>query len=407
MQLTNFTLFTPMSQLPYRILQVLPAFDTGGVEQGTFDIAHALVKENHHAFIASQDGRMIKDLPQSNCRHIFMDLNTKNPFKIFENSRSLKKLIQDEHIDLVHARSRAPAWSAYLACRQTNTPYITTFHAAYGHQNAFKKCYNSVMAKGERIIAISDFIANHIFSQYSKYLPDAKVETVQTIHRGIDCQQFDPKKVAFERLQNLKKEWGLLEDTPLILLPARLTRIKGHITLIKALKQLKIRDYTCVIVGQPARGSNYHEELRKLIAHLGLEDKVKLIGHCQDMPAANLLADVVIVPSLVPEGFGRTMAEAGAMGVPVIASNIGAAPEIVEHGKTGWLIPPGDAENLAKHIDIALSMTSQQKEALAQNAQKRIRELFSKEVMCQKTLEVYAQVIEAKKQGKREASTSS
>ncbi|MEN8236282.1 MAG: glycosyltransferase family 4 protein [Pseudomonadota bacterium] len=382
-----------MSQALYRVLQVLPAFDTGGVEQGTFDIAHALVRNNHHAFITSEGGSMVRDLPQSNCNHIFMGLNTKNPVKIFKNSLSLKKLIQDECIDLVHARSRAPAWSAYIACKQTQTPLVTTFHSTYGHQNRFEVWYNSVMTRADRIIAISEFIDQHIRRIYSPYI-QGQERQIDIVHRCVDLEKFTCNIANAKQAQQLKEMWGVPNDHRVIVLPGRVVRRKGHKILLKALENLKNGKWTCLFVGKTNPDSKYVKELRQQIKELSWEQKIKFVGNCTDMPAVNLLADVVVVSSTVPEAFGRTMAEAGAMGTPVIASNIGAAPEIIEHSKTGWLISPDDTESLTKQLEIVFSMSNQQRESLAQTARNRIHSLFSKDEMCRKTLEIYAQVIE-------------
>ncbi len=382
-----------MSKTSNRILQVLPAFETGGVEQGTFDIAHALTMDGHHAFIASQGGSMVKNLPQSNCTHISMDLNTKNPAKILKNSLALKKLIQEERIDIVHARSRAPAWSALIACRQTQTPFVTTFHSTYGLHNPFKIWYNSVMTRSDRIIAISRFIEQHIDEHYSHYVQKRSCQ-IDLVYRCVDLGKFIHTDDVTRRAQQLRKTWNIPKDHKVIVLPGRVVRRKGHKTLLNALKQLKQDKWTCLFVGIANQDSQYVKEIKQQIQLLNWEQKVKCVGNCTDMPSVNLLADVVVVNSTVPEAFGRTMAEAGAMGTPVIASNIGAAPEIIEPGKTGWLISPDDTESLAEHLNIALSMTDQQKAAFSQRSQKRIQSLFSKDEMCRKTLEIYEQVIE-------------
>ncbi len=389
----------------YRILQVIPAFEVGGVEQGTLDIAHALAREGHSAFIASEGGSMVQRLPQSNTIHIAMNLATKNPAKIFKNSLRLKKLIRAESIDLVHARSRAPAWSAYFAALQTDTPFITTFHAAYGHQNKIKLWLNSVMARGEALIAISDFIANHIQDHYSKQIVKRNSK-IHTIHRGIDCEYFDSQNVEMDRIIKLRRKWQIPDDHQVIGLPGRLTRIKGHLPFLRAIQKLRekgLNSFTCVLIGPENPNSNYAGEIDSFITQHNLSSWVKKVGPCSDMPAANLLADVIVVPSTVPEGFGRTIAEASAMGTPVIASNLGAAPELVTHAQTGWLVPPEDHHEIACYLEKALKLPADTRKKMGDAAQAKIRAAFTKETMCEKTLKLYGEIIAKHKAGKKEA----
>lgn len=381
-----------MPKKQYRILQVIPAFETGGVEQGTLDVAHALAKEGHSAFVVSEGGSMVTGLPQSNAFHIQINLNTKNPAKIFKNSLRLKKLIREERIDLVHARSRAPAWSAYLACKQTKTPFVTTFHSTYGHKNPLEIWYNSVMVRGTRIIAISNFIRQHIIHYYQPYTKNSECQ-IDIIHRGVDLERFNVHNIKEERCQHLRDKWNIPKDHSIIIVPGRVVRRKGHKLLLEILKNLSHDKWICLFVGKVDPNSQYTREINQKIKSLNLQSQVKVVGNCTDMPAVNLLATIVLVNSTVPEAFGRTMAEAGAVGTPVIASALGAAPEIIEHGKTGWLIPPDNPNVLTEHLNKALSMTSQQREAFSERAQKRIRGLFTKETMCEKTLKLYEEVI--------------
>ena len=372
------------------VLQVLPALETGGVERSTVDIAQALVAAGWGALVASAGGPMENELRRVGADHWQLPLSGKNPFVIRANVARLEALIEAEGVDLVHARSRAPGWSALHAARRTGRPFVTTFHGAYNFNNPLKRRYNSVMARGDRVIANSHFIDHHIARHYH---PDPA--RVRVVPRGIDFERFDPEQVANERMIRLSERWRLPDGAPVVLLPGRLSRWKGHRVLIEALALLDRTDIRCLLVGSDQGRHGYHRELKKLIAAHGLDQIVHLVEHCDDMPAAYMLADVVVSASLDPEAFGRVAVEAQAMGRPTIATDHGGARETLIDGETGWLTPPGDVRALAAAVNEALEIDPPARQALAARAMARVRANFSKHSMCAATLEIYGELLAA------------
>lgn len=377
-----------------KILQLIPSLVSGGAEQATVDINAALVKAGHVSFVASSGGGRAVDIAAAGGTHVTLPLATKNPVVMLANIYRLAELIKYHQIDILHARSRAPAWSGYGAARLTRQPFITTYHAAYAAKNMAKKYYNSVMARGVRIIAISEFIATHIKAEYPETLP-----RIVTIPRGIDMLAFNPVAVTAERVAALRTQWRVPAATQIILMPARVSRIKGHATLIAALRLVRqslpnLAAHT-VIVGAVQGRDDYVRELHETIAAAGLTTQVTLAEQCRDMPAAYAAAALVVAPSLVPEGFGRVPIEAQAMGVPVIASALGAFQETIVPNVTGWLVPPGEATALAEKIILALTCSPDARATLVAEAQRRTRDRYAVETMTAATLEVYRQILAA------------
>lgn len=372
------------------ILQVLPSLDTGGAERGTVDIAGAVQADGGTAIVASEGGPMENELKRIGALHLKMPLASKNPLVMHRNVSRLARAIESYGVDLVHARSRAPAWSARAAVRRTGRHFITTFHAPYNFSNALKKHYNAVMADGERVIAISEFIAKHVREHY-------KVDptTLRVIHRGVDLARFDPDKVSAERMIQLSTRWRLPDGLPLILMPGRLTRWKGQGVLLEALRHLRDLDYRCVLVGSDQGRTAYRRELEALITRNGLAEKVSLLDECKDMPAAYMLSDVVVSASTDPEGFGRIVGEAQALGRPVVASDHGGAREQLVAERTGFLFPVGDAEALAASLRKALELSPEARARLHDEAIARVRQHFSKDQMCAKTIALYKEVLRA------------
>jgi glycosyltransferase involved in cell wall biosynthesis len=370
------------------ILQVIPALVTGGAERGCVDMAAAIQKVGGTAIVVSEGGPMTHELTRHGVRHITMSVASKNPWTIWRNAARLSKLMREENIDLVHVRSRAPAWSAYLACRRLRTPLVTTFHAAYAAGSRLKRWYNSVMARGDRIIAVSTFVYNHVGAVYA-----VEPERLRLIHRGVDTELLAPDKVTQARLAKLIGQWRLPEDQRIILLPGRLTRWKGHRVLLEALARLPRQDARVVFAGDDQGRVSYRRELEVLIDKLGLSGRVSIVGHCDDMPAAYMLADVVVNASTEPEAFGRVVAEAQAMGRPVIVSDLGAAHETVIPGTTGLIVPPGDPERLAEAIEAALALDPLQRQAVGMDAMAHARKHFGKSAMCAATLAVYGELL--------------
>jgi len=368
-------------------LQVLPALETGGVERGAVDVAVFLKRAGGVPIVVSEGGRLVHELERNGIRHITLPVASKNPLTIRANVSRLEQIVREQGVNIIHARSRAPAWSAFFAARRTGIPFLTTFHAAYKHGNPAKKFYNSVMARGDRVIAISGFIA-HLMQEEYGVSPDR----IRTIPRGIDLLRFNPDHVTPERMATLSHEWRLPDGRKVILCPGRLTRIKGHAVLFRALAKLERRDFICVLAGSDQGRTGYSAELEELATSLGLEGHVTMVGDCTDMPTALMLADVVVAPSIVPEGFGRVPVEAQAMGRPIIASDIGGMQETVLTGETGWLVPPGDEESLTSAINQALELTPEQRLLVAARAVTHVHSTFSVEQMCWATLDVYQEL---------------
>ncbi|MBE9558930.1 MAG: glycosyltransferase family 4 protein [Proteobacteria bacterium] len=372
------------------VLQVLPSLGGGGVERGTVEMTAALTEAGWTALVVSSGGPMVRDIERAGGKHIQLPVHSKNPLVMRKNIGRLAKVISEHGVNLVHARSRAPAWSALAAARRTGTPFVTTVHGPYGFGLPFKRLYNSVMTRGDRVIAISEFIRGYILDNYRKVDPDH----IRIIHRGVNIDIFDPAKTTAARVIHLANEWRIPDGVPVVMLPGRLTRWKGHRVLFEALAQIKDRPMRCLIVGDDQGRSGYRRELDALIDKLGLQSVVHIVGECRDMAAAYKLSDVVISASTEPEAFGRIVAEAQAIGKPVIAPNHGAAPEILLPEVTGWLVPPSDPQALARALEKALDLDTGARERLAQAAIARVRENFSTAKMCDATIAVYRELLD-------------
>jgi glycosyltransferase involved in cell wall biosynthesis len=376
------------------VLQVLPSLGTGGVERGTVEIARALAAAGWRALVASAGGPMVRDVERAGASHIVLPLDSKNPLVMWRNVARLEELVAAHGVDIVHARSRAPAWSAMLAARRAGVPFVTTFHGNYNAGNPAKAWYNSVMAKGDRVIAISDFIGETVVHRYH-----ADPDRVRIIPRGVDLDIFDANAVSAERVIQMAQTWRVPDDARVVMLPGRLTRWKGQLVLIEALARIDRKGVRCILVGSDQGREGYRRELETRIERLGLQSVVQIAGHCRDMAAAYMLADVVVSASTDAEGFGRVIAEAQAMGRPVIATDHGAARETVLPGLTGWLVPPGDAGALAVALREALALTPDEREALAGRAIHHVRSRYTTEQMCRRTLSVYSELLASSARG--------
>jgi glycosyltransferase involved in cell wall biosynthesis len=380
------------------ILQVVPRLDTGGSEQATVEITEALTRAGATALVATAGGRMTAAVTRAGGEVVTLPVASKNPFTILANAKRLEALINDRGVDLVHARSRAPGWSALLAARRTGRPFVTTYHGAYGSLGPIKAAYNSVMGRGDRVIANSLYTAKLIAERHH-----AARERIRIIYRGIDNATFDPLVVPPGPVAKLRERWGVKPDTKIVLQAARLTGLKGHRHTIEAAAKLDrqgaLDGAVIVFAGDAPGKAAYRQELIDLIARHGLQQKVLLVGHCDDMPSAFLAAHVAILPSLVAETFGRTSIEAQAMGCPVIVSDLGALPETIDAaeggaaGFTGWLVRAGDAEALAAKIALALALTPEERSAIGTRAHARVSALFELSQMQTKTLQVYDELL--------------
>ena len=372
------------------ILQVLPALISGGVERGTIDMAIAMKEAGIRNIVASNGGAMVRELERAGIPHIQMPLHSKSPVTMFNNIGRLKKLIKNENIALVHARSRAPAWSALAASKAMKIPFVTTCHAPYKSKGALKRFYNSVMGKGDHVIVISQFVARHMQAVHG-----VPLEKMSIVYRGIDMEAFHPEAVRPSRMITLSNKWRLPEDAYVILLPARMTEWKGQDILLEALAMLRRPDVCAVMVGSSHGHETYQNRLTERIKQLNIGEQVRLVGNCDDMPAAYLLADIVVSTSREPEGFGRIVVEAQAMGRPVIITNIGATPELVESSVTGWIIPPQDPAALASALEELLDLDSARRAYLAEVSRVFVMDRFDKHTMCKATMQIYAKCIQS------------
>lgn len=378
------------------ILQIIPRLDTGGAEISTLEVVEALVKAGATALVATEGGRLGGEVGRLGGEIVPFPAATKNPLKMWANAGKLASIIGQRSVALIHARSRAPAWSALIAARRTRIPLVTTYHGAYGGRNALKNAYNGVMSRGDVVIANSGFTAKLIAERHG-----TPVEKLRIIHRGIDFRKFDPARVTPERIDVLRKAWGVKVGQTIILQAARLAGWKGHRTVIEAVallaRQGKLGETIVVMAGDPQGRDGYRDDLIARIRSHDLESRIRLAGHCADMPAAFAAADLAIVASTQPEAFGRAVTEASAMGVPVIATNIGAPPETVvgvpEEERTGWLVPPGDAKALADAIRAATGLSMDDRAALSRRARDHVARHFSVGSMQRATLAVYDELL--------------
>lgn len=370
------------------ILQIIPVLGPGGAEQGCIDIAAELAQSGAQALVVSNGGERVKELRRIGATHIKLPVDSKNPLIMWRNVSALRQIIRRYNVNIVHARSRAPAWSAWQACKKTGTHFITTCHAPYKIESRWKRFYNTSIARGERVIAISNMIADYLRKNYG--LDDSRI---RIIHRGVALEKFHPTAVTPERLITLSRQWRIPDGANIIMLPGRLTRWKGHAVLIEALAALNRKDVFCLMVGADQGRSEYGEELERAIHAKNLQGRVRMVGHCSDMPAAYMLATVVVSASTEPEGFGRIAVEAQAMGRPTIATDHGGSQETIKRGETGWLVPPGDAAALRKALEEALALTAHQRAVLATRAMAHVAEHFTRERMADKTLDVYAELL--------------
>ena len=369
------------------ILQVIPELNAGGAERTTIEVAEAIADAGGTALVASRGGRLEDELTAAGGRLIRLDMKTKNPLAAWRNTARLARIVQRKGVDVLHARSRAPAWSTHWAAKRTGAAFVTTYHGTYQARSALKRVYNSIMARGDRVIANSDFIAAHVRAQHR-----VSEDRLRVIPRGVDLDRFDPDAVDPQAVARLRKAWGAV-DRPLILLPGRLTGWKGQAFFINMLDDFEAaKDAVLACVGDAQGREAYRESLQHAARAAGV--RLVLPGHLSDMSGAYAAADVVVCPSLEPEAFGRTAAEAQAMGAPVIAADHGGAREVVIQRETGWRAAPGDAAAWRRALSEALSLTPEGRTAMAARARARIAAQFSKPALQAATLRVYRELLE-------------
>lgn len=362
--------------------------NSGGVERGTVEVARAVVQAGGKAVVVSSGGQLYPQVAYAGGKHVQLpSIRSKNPLVIWRNIGRLSAIIREHEVDIVHARSRAPAWAAFYAAKRTGVHFMTTFHGTYGAGGAFKRAYNRIMTRGERVIAISNFIADHIRTIYKT--PEDKIRIV---HRGVDLKNFNPSAPSQPRMIELAKQWRLPEALPLILFPGRLTRWKGQDIFLKALAALPHRNFFCILLGDDSEHPKYRAELEEIITKNNLGEHVRIAPNTNYMNEAYMLSRLVVATSLEPEAFGRVPIEAQAMGKPVIATNHGGACETVISGQTGWLVEPGNIAQLSERIDHALNASAGVQNSMREAATENARR-FTTDLMCEKTIAVYSELL--------------
>ena len=371
------------------IVQILPAMVRGGVERGTVEIADAIQKHGGRATVISSGGPMVRHLDRLGATHYQLDVHTKNPFRWPQVRSRLKTILSRENADLVHVRSRVPAWIALPAAAALGIAMVSTVHGRFTTLSALKRIYNRKLLKADHVIAISNYVKELITMQYV-----GVEERLTVVHRGVDIDLFNPDNVNQTRIVNFVEGLAIPADVPVIMLPARATMWKGHRILLQALAKIKDRAFICLMIGAGDGKPAFVSELVRYGQQLGLEGRFRLTPLVDDMPAALMVADVVAMPSITPEPFGRVALEAQAMGRPVVAFAHGGATESIRHGETGWLSIPGDADSLAVALQAALALSPRKRKTLATTARQHIEANFSTETMCRQTIKIYRRVLD-------------
>ena len=378
-----------------RILQIIPSMEIGGAERTVLEITAFLKNTNYTSLVLTSGGKLIKDLEKLNIEVIQYPIDKKNPLLIIKNIIELKKLFIEKNIDLIHVRSRAPAWSAIFAARSLKIPIVTTWHGHVSNSSWFKKKYNSIMHKGNALIANSNYTAENINKIYK-----IDKDKIDIIPRGVNTEKFKASNFSDEEKIKIKKEWKVFDQNKIILLlPARLTRWKGHEVVIKAIGLLKNEEFfkniVCLFAGNQKGSERYIQNLKETIASLSLDDKIKLIGQVENMPLAYQVSNIILSPSIQPEPFGRIPIEAQASGKIIISSNAGAVKETIKSGQdsTGFKVKPNNSEELAHQIKLVIKMKDEDLQEIKERAILNVKNNFSLETMCKKTLEVYNRLL--------------
>ena len=381
--------------LNLKVLQVIPKLGYGGAETGCYDIAHYLPENNCESFIVTSGGELLKFIDKKKVKVIKLPVNSKNPLLILYNSLALIWIILYNNISIVHARSRAPAWSCYLATILTGRKFVTTFHGTYNFENKLKKFYNSVMVRSDLIIAGSNFIFSHIKENYSKYFDVNK--RLRVIFRGINVDYFDPTTKLENDEKKLLKQWEIEKDKKIILLPGRLTSWKGQELFIEAINLVNIElgyeAFYIVILGSDQGRDLYKKKLTRLAEQFRMNNQVRFIDHCKDMALAYKISDIIVSASTEPEAFGRVAVEAQSMEKPIIASNIGGSNETIIDEKTGFLFETGNAKSLSQKILKLLYLDETSLKLIGTEGRKNIIKKFNVEKMCFSTYSEYKKII--------------
>ena len=378
-----------------KVLQVIPKLGYGGAETGCYDIAHYLPENGCKSFIVTSGGELLKFVDKNKVKVFRLPVQSKNPILILINAIILTFIILFNNISIVHARSRAPAWSCLIASKITSRKFVTTFHGTYNFKSNLKKLYNSVMVRSDLIIAGSNFIFSHIKENYSNYLNQKKKLLV--VFRGINVDYFDPTTKLETEEKKLLKQWEIEKDKKIILLPGRLTTWKGQEVFIEAINLVNIElgyeAFYAVILGSDQGRDLYKKKLIRLSEQYRLTKQLRFINHCKDMALAYKVSDIIVSASIEPEAFGRVSVEAQSMEKPIIASNIGGSNETVVDEKTGYLFKAGDAKSLSHKILKTLTIDETQLKLIGTEGRKNIVQKFNVEKMCFSTYSEYKRLI--------------
>ena len=378
-----------------KVLQVIPRLGYGGAETGCYDLAHYLPENNFSSFIVTSGGELIKFIDKKKVKLIRLPVHSKNPLLMFLNSIILIFIILIYNISIVHARSRAPAWSCLFATKITGRKFVTTFHGTYNFRSSIKKFYNSIMLKSDLVIAGSNFIFSHIKDNYSKYLSHNKKFLV--IFRGINTEYFDPTTTLEHDENKLLKNWGLNRGKKIVLMPGRLTSWKGQELFIESInlvnKELGYEAFYGIILGSEQGRKVYKKKLERLVEQYRLNNQVKFIENCKNMPLAYKVSDIVVSASIEPEAFGRVAVEAQCMKKPIIASNIGGSKETIVKDNTGIFFESGNAQSLSSKIIETLQLDETTLKSMGNEGRKNVIKKFNIEKMCSTTLTEYKKLI--------------
>ena len=378
-----------------KVLQVIPRLGYGGAETGCYDLAHYLHEQDCKSYIVTSGGELIKYIDKKKVKLIKLPVQSKNPLLILINSIALTLLILFLNISIVHARSRAPAWSCYLATKITRRKFVTTFHGTYNFKNSIKKFYNSIMVKSDVLIAGSNFIFSHISENYQKFLNSKKKFLV--IFRGINTEYFDSDTIKKKDIDKLKATWKIEDNKKIILLPGRLTAWKGQEMFMEAINLFKQSnpelDFVAVILGDDQGRTVFRKKLERLVEQFNLTQNIKFVDNCNVMPVAYYISDVIVSSSIEPEAFGRVSVEAQAMKKPIIASNIGGSKETVIDNKTGLLFESGNPKSLCDKLNEIIKLDTLTLDLMGREGRKNVINRFNIEKMCLNTYSEYKKLV--------------
>ena len=380
------------------VLQVIPKLGYGGAETGCYDIAHYLAEKNCKSYIITSGGPLLKFIRKDKVKVFRLPVHSKNPLLILINTILISLIILFLRIDIVHARSRAPAWSCFLSCKITNRKFVTTFHGTYNFSNSLKKFYNSIMLRSELIIAGSNFIFDHIHKNYSDLINNKKL---MVIFRGVNTEYYDNSKISNEKIEKIYSALKLDTETFKILLPGRLTKWKGQEMFIDSLKILKEKynheNFKAIILGSHQGRKVYYKKLLTQVEKNQLKSNIVFLSNFEEMPVFYYAIDVVVSSSIEPEAFGRVAVEAQAMQKPILASDLGGSKETVIDGKTGFLFKNNNPDSLAEHLNNIINMDKDKLQSIGNEGRKNVLKKFDVEKMCHSTFSEYQKLVKRKK----------